>query len=168
MEVGLIRLLGFLGALVFVLEGIMIPVSLAAHIILYLVFRMAAHHLNVRSLNRDALLWFITASFATIATYIITRSTPMVLVLGILGYLVPREQLAALSLVWLVSAAFYWNLTEKMRRFTGRNSFTVSAVLYVAGSIAFTVYLGALILAASFFVLAYSFYTSYIFKNGQG
>ncbi len=165
MEVGLIRLLGFLGALVFVLEGIMIPVSLAAHIILYIVFRMAAQYLNVQSLNRDTLLWFITASFATVVTYVVTRSTPMVLVLGVLGYSVPREQLAVLSMVWLVSALFYWNITEKMRRFTGKASFTVSAILYVAGSVAFTVYLGAPVLAAAFFTLAYAFYTSYIFKK---
>ncbi len=42
MEEDLYRLLGGIGALAFLLEGVVLPVSIAAHVLLILVFRRFA------------------------------------------------------------------------------------------------------------------------------
>jgi len=73
MEEDLYRLLGGMGALTFVLEGVVLPVSIAAHVLLFLVFRKFAP-------LRDSLLWFAAAGAASVLTStllaIIPRETP--------------------------------------------------------------------------------------------
>ncbi len=86
MEEDLYRLLGGIGTLAFVLEGVVLPVSIAAHVLLYLVFRRFAP-------LRDSLLWFAAAGATFILTSILLDITPVRLLLA--PY--PFEREAALT-----------------------------------------------------------------------
>jgi hypothetical protein len=68
-EEDLYRLLGGIGALAFVLEGVVHPVTIAAHVLLFLVFRKFAQ-------PRDSPLWFAAAGAASILTSTLLAITP--------------------------------------------------------------------------------------------
>jgi len=69
MEEDLYRLLGGVGALTFVLEGVAPPVSIATHALLFLPFRKFAP-------LRDSLIWFAAAGAASILTSTLLAITP--------------------------------------------------------------------------------------------
>jgi hypothetical protein len=75
-EEDLYRLLGGVGALAFVLEGVVLPVSVAAHALLCLVFRKFAP-------LRDLQLWFTAAVAASILTSTPLGITPVRLLLAL-------------------------------------------------------------------------------------
>ncbi len=124
-----------------------LPVSIAAHVLLILVFRRFAP-------LRDSLLWFAAVGAASILTSTLLGITPVRLLLA--PY--PFEREADLgAAAWLISAWFYWNIATAVFRRAG----LASAVLYRAGL--FPLRIGFVFIAAAFLLLAYLF-----FKTGLG
>jgi len=120
MEEDLYRHLGGVGALAFVLEGVVLPVTIAAHVLLFLVFRKFAP-------LRDSLLWFAAAGAASILTSTLLGITPVRLLLAPH----PLEREAALTAAtWLISAWFYWNIATAVFKKAG----LASAALYTLGA----------------------------------
>jgi len=107
MEEDLYRLLGGIGALTFVLEGVVLPVSIAAHVLLFLVFRKFAP-------LRDSLLWFAAAGAASVLTSTLLAITPVRLLLA--PYPFEREAALTAAAAWLISAWLYWNIARGVKR----------------------------------------------------
>ncbi len=145
MEKELYRLLGGVGALAFILEGVLLPVSIAAHVLLFIVFQKLGR-------LRDALLWFATAGSASILTAVSLGVTPVRLLIA--PYPVEKEALMAVASAWLLSAWFYWNIASALFKKAG----VISAALYTLGAGLFPVRLGFLLIAAAFLLLALLFF----------
>jgi len=107
MEEDLYRLLGGVGALTFVLEGVVLPVSIAAHDLFFLVFRRFAP-------LRDSLLWFAAAGAASVLTSTLLAITPVRLLLA--PYPFEREAALTAATAWLISAWLYWNIARGVKR----------------------------------------------------
>jgi hypothetical protein len=144
-EEDLYKLLGGVGALAFVLEGVVLPVSIAAHVLLFLVFRKFAP-------LRDSLLWFAAAGAASILTSTLLGITPVRLLLA--PYPFEREAALIAAAAWLISAWFYWNIATAVFRGAG----LASAALYTLGAGLFPLRIGFVLIAAAFFLLAYLFF----------
>jgi hypothetical protein len=144
-EEDLYRLLGGVGALAFVLEGVVLPVSIAAHVLLFLVFRKFAP-------LRDSLLWFAAAGAASILTSTLLGITPVRLLLA--PYPFEREAALTAAAAWLISAWFYWNIATAVFKRAG----LASAVLYTLGAGLFPLRIGFVFIAAAFLLLAYLFF----------
>jgi hypothetical protein len=144
-EEDLYRLLGGVGALAFVLEGVVLPVSIAAHVLLFLVFRRFAP-------LRDSLLWFAAAGAASILTSTLLGITPVRLLLA--PYPFEREAALTAAAAWLISAWFYWNIATAVFKKAG----LASAALYTLGAGLFPMRIGFLLIAAAFLLLAYLFF----------
>jgi hypothetical protein len=144
-EGDLYRLLGGVGALAFVLEGVVLPVSIAAHVLLFLVFRRFAP-------LRDSLFWFAAAGAASILTSTLLGITPVRLLLA--PYPFEREAALTAAAAWLISAWFYWNIATAVFRRAG----LASAALYTLGAGLFPLRIGFLFIAAAFLLLAYLFF----------
>lgn len=140
-EIRLWQLLGLIGALAFVLEGIFLPVSLAAHIILFFVFRKLAG-------GKTPLLWLALSAIASISTAFYLGVTPVRMMLA--PY--PAENAYAVGILWLISAWFYWDIATRF----GRLGFA-SSLLYALGAGLFAMRIGWLIMAAGVLTLALHF-----------
>jgi|GEM_PF-767539 hypothetical protein len=145
MEEDLYRLLGGVGALAFVLEGVVVPVSIAAHILLFLVFQRLAP-------RRDALLWLVTAGAASLLTSALLGVTPIRLLLAL--YPFSREDALVVTAFWLISAWFYWNIATAVFRRSG----VVSAALYALGAGLFPIRLGFLLISAGILLMGALFF----------
>lgn len=145
MERELYRLLGGIGALAFIVEGVVLPVSIAAHVLLFIVFQKLAR-------PRDALLWFGAAGSASILTAVSLGVTPVRLLTA--PYPVEKEALLALASAWLLSAWFYWNISTSIFQRWG----VPSAALYTLGAGLFPLRVGFILIAGALLLLALLFF----------
>jgi hypothetical protein len=129
--------------LAFVLEGVVLPVSIAAHVLLFLVFRKFAP-------LKDTLLWFAAAGAASILTSTLLGITPVRLLLA--PYSFEREAALTAAATWLIPAWFYWNIATAVFWRAG----LASAALYRAGL--FPLRIGFVFIAFAFLLLAYLFF----------
>jgi len=144
-EEGLYRLLGGVGALAFILEGVVLPVSIAAHVLLFLVFRRLAPF-------KDTLLWFATAGTASILTSVLLGLTPVRLLVA--PYPFEREAALTVAAAWLISAWFYWNIATAIFQKRG----LLSAALYTLGAGLFALRIGFLFISLAALLLAVMFF----------
>jgi len=123
---------------------VLLPVSVAAHVLLFLVFRRFAP-------LRDSLLWFAAAGAASIFTSILLGITPVRLLLA--PYPFEREAALTAAAAWFISAWFYWNIATAVFRRAG----LASAALYTLETGLFPLRIGFVFIAAAFLLLTYLF-----------
>ncbi|AAL63415.1 possible respiratory chain protein [Pyrobaculum aerophilum str. IM2] len=155
----LIKVFGFIGALSFILEGLLLPVSIAAHILLLLAFRWASSYFGKISIFRKAFVWFITAVAGSIAIAATLKLTLLSLYLG------GRMELWV-GILWAASALPFWLLVAEMSRISKIGLFTYSGYTYAAGATAMALgaflmplyeALGTALIKISIFPIVYSF-----------
>ncbi|MEM0464198.1 respiratory chain protein [Pyrobaculum sp.] len=146
----LIRVFGLIGSLSFILEGVILPVAVAAHVFLLLTYRWASHYCGRRSIFIFGVLWFaaaITASLTIAATMKLTFITVY------LGQLHP-----AVPLAWLMTVPPFYLAVRELSRCSGIGLFQLAFTAYALG--VFLLLLGLAFIqaaAVSVFVIAYAF-----------
>ncbi|MEM1597421.1 MAG: respiratory chain protein [Pyrobaculum sp.] len=148
----LIKIFGFVGALSFILEGVLLPVAVAAHIILLLVFWWAARHFGDGKIVLAAGLWFATAVAASFTTAISLRLTFLT------AFMTQADVPPLVGAAWIASSAPYVYLMWHMYKNSKVGDFLHSAAAYVAGSALVVAKIGVLVLIYAFIPLAFALY----------
>ncbi|AEA12562.1 putative respiratory chain protein [Thermoproteus uzoniensis 768-20] len=140
-EKKLAYLVGMVGAFTFPVEGVLLPVSIASHIVLFITFAWLAD-------VRRAAVWMGTASAATLSTWALLGTNPVRILLALTPF--SSQNMPVVAGLWLLSAWFYWDVVRLLER----SSWTLaSAVLYVLGAGLLPYKIGSVFLSAAFVVL---------------
>ncbi|WP_148682685.1 hypothetical protein [Pyrobaculum ferrireducens] len=149
-EARLYHLLGVVGALAFCVEGVFLPISLAAHVLLLLSFRRL-------STGPSPYAWFVSASTASLMTALALGTTPLRML--VTPYPYEPGNAVAVALLWLASGWFYWDVARSIDTGPlGRGS----AVAYVLGAGLFPVRIGWMLVIAAMVMLALALLRPYL------
>ena len=151
-DISLAKVFGFVGALSFVVEGILLPVTPAAHVILFASYLWAMRRFCIER-RRHLALWVATAIAASAATLYATGMTPV----NLLFRRAPLEALALVALLWGISALPFYAVNDPLYKATGDYKFRLAWISYAAGATLFVANVGFIALAYAFLVLALAF-----------
>ncbi|MFN3803833.1 MAG: respiratory chain protein [Pyrobaculum sp.] len=147
LDPGPIKVFGVVGALSFIIEGILLPVAVVAHIFLLLASRWMAYYYNNRQIYTMGLFWFATALTASLTTAAALRLTI------ITAFLTNSPYLAHVAAAWIVTTVPFYILMERAYKATGVGLFKAAGMVYVAGAALFYLKAGVFLLAYAFVLL---------------
>lgn len=150
-DLSAVKIFGFIASLSFILEGIFIPISPAAHIMFLMIYKWLSA-LDGR-MFKYAVYWAVSAVIASLSTFYLTGSTPITLLL----FTYSTSTLAYLAALWSASALFFVLLMRALEGVFGLWHFRAAAVAYSLGCPLFMARVGPLFLAYSFLVLSLAF-----------